>query len=179
MPPENFGKKANKKNGGGSSGGDNKITINHKNVMLQMRKDATKYSALGVSIGFIVKTRKPIKYLLVDVLASLGENGKYDVPKWEDLMGASVPFNVKKVEMTFATIGDEKKIVESATLASNDTAELKGLNFKKVYSPKGTCYGFEISCDDEMNFSFVGVLHMSVSDYNLMTTVNVDTKRGE
>ena len=39
-------------------------------------------------------------------------------------------------------------------------------------------YG-EISCDDEMNFSFVGVLHMSVSDYNLMTTVNVDTKRGE
>lgn len=177
LPPENFGKKATK-NGGGL-GKDNKITIKHKNVILQMRRDTTKYSSSGVSIGFLVKTRTPIKYLLVDVLASLGENGKYSVPKWEDITGTKVPFNIEKVEITFESIGNEKKLAESCLLDNNAESSFRDLEIKNVYSPAGTCHGFEITSDQEQEYSFIGVLHLSVTDYNLMTTVNVDTKRGQ
>ncbi len=161
LPPENFitsiSNPTSKKHAV-----SNNLNSNHNIAKFQIDTVNIRYSENTMSIPVILRTtsKTKIKRAKFEMLID-SENKKISISEWEDKLGISAPFSIKKFIIDIDSI-DSIKYGEKVEVLYDENMKIGDLNFDGIYSDDGTCYGFKINSEDVHQIKIIITIHVDI-----------------
>ena len=178
LPPENFGKAPSpkKKNDEGR-----KEVVQHKDFVLSILANKIVYRGNCVEIPFEMKTKGAIKSIDLDMLIVASDTGgTIGVEEWEQSLGADLPFEIIKIDLSLVQWEGNKICNDFCHLYDQvRKADFKSFTCELKTSSTNKIVGMSMDSEKSHSFTFKGKIIVVIKQNDYKVTIGAVTKRGE